>query len=226
MSAEPSHPPGPLPGLAPLPAVALPEVAVPSHVFVLGLPVDPGPHHQRRLLESWIALDPALRAHRDELAAVLRAASGPPQVGEVAVFLTHRDVGGALCGDGALLSLELVDPIAGAPPERAAVLGRELRRAATSMGHGDGLAQVDVRESRAGVPAVRARFFGLLAPAAGEPDDAASAPIVEACRWLFPVPGHPDLVWSVYLQTADLTRADGAIQELDELASSLRWAEP
>ena len=126
-----------------------------------------GRTHQRRLLESWIALDPALGPHRDELAPSCRAASGPPQVGEVAVFLTHRDVGGALSRGGALLSLELVDPIAGAAAgasrgagARAAPGGRP--RWATETGW----PRSTCGSTGAGVPAVRVRFLGLLAPAA------------------------------------------------------------
>ena len=50
--------------------------------------------------------------------------------------------------------------------------------------------------------------------------------MVEACRWLFPVPGHGDLAWSLVFQTADIAEADEVVAEFDQLAASLTWVEP
>ena len=50
--------------------------------------------------------------------------------------------------------------------------------------------------------------------------------MVEACRWLFPVPGHGDLAWSLVYQSPDIAEADEVVAEFDQLAASLTWVEP
>ena len=92
VSATSAHPSTP-------PPVTLPELAVPPHVFVLSLPAD-GPPEQ--LLDQWLEQaaelpdsslpEPLLVGHRDEMLAILSAACGEPQVGEVAAFLSYRQV--------------------------------------------------------------------------------------------------------------------------------------
>jgi hypothetical protein len=228
-AAAPSYAAG-MPGecVAPMEAVApaLPELAVPSHVLVLQLPLEPGADAQARLLAEWLALDPALAHHRDELMLLLAAASGEPGVGEVAAFLTHRDVAGSLVGGAGLLVLELLEPAPGSPGERAAHLCEQLQRTAESIGHGGGLAEVGLRQTTSGVSAVRLRFLGIAAGGRFADGTASTTtPAVEACLWLYPVPGCPDLAWSLYFQTTDLADADPAIEEFDRMAGSLSWAD-
>ena len=95
-SARPSTPP----------PVTLPELAVPPHVFVLSLPAT-----GRRTSSStngWSRRPScptrrcrtAIAGHREELLAILSAACGEPQVGEVAAFLSYRRVSTGFGGSG------------------------------------------------------------------------------------------------------------------------------
>jgi hypothetical protein len=219
-------------------AVALPELAVAPHVYVLPLPATQQPD---LVVEQWLALDAELTGelatHHAELAGIVAAACAEAQVGEVALFLSYRSGGpaGRLTGGAALLTLELLEPLAGHPDARAAALAVDLGLAADRMGHGDGLADVGTRRTASGVPAVRLRFLALVgAPVDAEVDasvdslagawaGAPATPMVEACRWLYPVPGHPDLAWSLVFQTTDIAEADELVAEFDQLAGSLAW---
>lgn len=222
-------------------AVALPELAVAPHVYVLSLPATEEPD---LVVEQWLALDAELTGelatHGDELAGIVAAACAEAQVGEVAVFLSYRGGGpaGRLTGGAALLTLELLEPLTGQPDARADALAVDLGRAADRMGHGDGLAEVGTRRTASGVPAVRLRFLALVeAPVHASVDSvvdssadgsagAPATPMVEACRWLYPVPGHPDLAWSLLFQTTDIAEADELVAEFDQLAGSLAWVGP
>jgi hypothetical protein len=215
-------------------AVALPELAVAPHVYVLPLPATQEPD---LLVAQWLALDAELTGelatHRAELAGIVAAACGEAQVGEVAVFLSYRGEAGPagrLTGGAALLTLELLEPLGGQSDARADLLAADLSRAADRMGHGDGLADVATRRTASGVPAVRLRFLALVDAPVVDPDNwvggAPATPMVEACRWLYPVPGHPDLAWSLLFQTTDIAEADELVAEFDQLAGSLAWVGP
>jgi hypothetical protein len=213
-------------------AVALPELAVAPHVYVLPLPTTQEPD---RVVEQWLALDAELTGelatHRAELAGIVAAACTEAQVGEVAVFLSYRGGPGPgrLTGGAALLTLELLEPLAGHSDARADALAVDLRQAADRMGHGDGLADVGTRRTTSGVPAVRLRFLALAEAPVDAPDSwvggAPGTPMVEACRWLYPVPGHADLAWSLLFQTTDIAEADELVAEFDQLAGSLAWVD-
>jgi hypothetical protein len=220
-------------------AVALPELAVAPHVYVLSLPVTQDPD---QVVEQWLALDARrtgeLAAHRAELAGIVSAACAEAQVGEVALFLSYRVAAGAagpaepagrLVGGAALLTLELLEPLAGHPRARADALAADLGRAADRMGHGDGLAEVGTRRTASGVAAVRLRFLAVIdGPAdslSNSLAEASGTPMVEACRWLYPVPGHADLSWSLLFQTTDIAQADELVAEFDQLAASLAWVD-
>ena len=82
--------------------MTLPELAVPPHVFVLPLPADGRPS---QLLDQWLEQaaelpGSPLAGHRDELLAILTAACGEAQVGEVAAFLSYRRVSTGSGGSG------------------------------------------------------------------------------------------------------------------------------
>jgi hypothetical protein len=196
---------------------SLPELGVPTDVLVVSLPAraEPG-----ALLDEWLQLDPTLALHRAELERVVTAASGEPQPGEVAAFLAFTDVGGRLVGGSALLTLELIDPLDAPVTERAERLVKDLRAAADRLGHGGGLAEIGPRQTTSGVAAVRLRFLAVLSAR----PDADGAPMVEACRWLYPLPDRADLAWSLVFQTTDLADADRLVAEFDGLAASLAWS--
>ena len=210
--------------------VTLPEIAVPPHVLVVSLttvPVADDPAGLRRLAREWVALGPGLKRHRRELGRLLEIATGQARLGEVAAFLAYRDVGRQLVGGASVLSLEVVEPLAGSPGERAASMAVHLRRTASSLGHVEGLSEVATRSTVSGVDAARVRFLAVLPPEAGaSEEDAVSSPVVEVCRWLFPVPGHADLVWALAFQTTDLEPADELVDEFDQMAASLTWVAP
>ncbi len=197
--------------------VALPELAVEPHVLVLPVPND---GDVDRFVAEWLAAAPELGPHRGELEPVVAAACTESQQGEVAVFLSYRPRGADLVGGAALLTLELLDPMTGTAGERAERLAAELRGCADRLGHTDGLAEVGARRTVAGVAAVRLRFLAV----AGAWPDRLEVPVVEACRWLYPVPEHPDLAWSLLFQTTDLAAADELLGDFDRLAQSLTWA--
>lgn len=197
--------------------VALPELAVEPQVLVLPVPND---GDVDRLVGEWLAVAPELGAHRTELERITAAACTESQQGEVAVFLSYRVRGGDLVGGAALLTLELLDPMAGDPEERAERLTGALLGCAERLGHTDGLAEVGARRTLSGVAAVRLRFLAVVASW----PDRLDTPLVEACRWLYPVPDHPDLAWSLLFQTTDLGAADDLVGEFDRLAQSLSWA--
>lgn len=224
------------------PSVALPEIAVPPDVLVVSLTGGRGDGsglgplgssggagarrtpRVRALVREWLAINPELRGHRRALVDLLEIAVGPGRLGEVAAFLAYRDLHGQLVGGVAVLSLELLEPLTGPPGERSAAMAAHLRRTATDLGHVEGLSQVGVRRTVAGVDAARVRFLATLR--AG-PDDPAPTdlPLVEVCRWLYPVPGHDDLVWALAFQTTDLEQADELVAEFDQQAASLAWVD-
>jgi hypothetical protein len=197
--------------------VALPELAVEPHVLVLPVPND---GDVDRFVAEWLAVAPELGAQRTELEQITAAACTESQQGEVAVFLSYRVRGDDLVGGAALLTLELLDPMAGDTEERAGQLSGALLGCAERLGHTDGLAEVEVRRTVSGVAAVRLRFLAVVATW----PDRLDTPVVEACRWLYPVPDHPDLAWSLLFQTTDLGVADDLVEEFDRLARSLSWA--
>jgi hypothetical protein len=198
---------------------SLPELGVPAEVLVVSLPARGEPS---ALLDEWLQLDPTLGPHRAELERVVTATSGEPQPGEVAAFLAFTDVGGRLVGGSALLTLELIEPLDAPVSQRADRLVTDLRAAADRLGHGGGLAEVGPRRTTSGVSAVRLRFLAVLTAR----PDADSAPMVEACRWLYPLPERADLAWSLVFQTTDLADADRLVAEFDDLAASLAWSTP
>jgi hypothetical protein len=208
-------------------AVALPQLAVAPHVLVISLGTA---RSVRSLVAEWLELDSALLPHRAHLEELLWPAE-QPRIGEVAAFMSYREVDGDLVGGAAVLSLELIGPYAGSPGERADQIAVSLRRTAESMGHVEGLTQVERRRTTSGVAAARVRFLGAMT---AEPVDATGAvvgmvamtPLIEACRWLYPVPGHPDLLWVLVFQTTDLDHADELVAEFDRMAASLTWVEP
>ncbi len=197
--------------------VALPEVAVERHVLVLPVPND---GDVDRFVGEWLAAAPELAGHRPELEQIVAAGCTESQQGEVAVFLSYRESGDDLVGGAALLTLELLDPMTGSAQARADRLAGALRSCADRLGHGDGLAEVQARRTVSGVAAVRLQFLAVVA--AGE--DRLDRPVIEACRWLYPVPDHPDLAWSLLFETTDLAQADELVEEFDRLAGSLAWA--
>jgi hypothetical protein len=210
-------------------AVALPELAVAPHVYVLSLPATEDPD---LVVAQWLALDAELTGelatHRAELAGIVAAACTGAQVGEVALFLSYRGAvgpAGRLTGGAALLTLELLEPLAGHSDARADALAADLGRAADRMGHGDGLADVGTRRTTSGVPAVRLRFLAVVDAPVDSLAAAPATPMVEACRWLYPVPGHADLAWSLLFQTTDIAAADELVAEFDQLAGSLAWVD-
>lgn len=196
--------------------VALPELAVEPHVLVLPVPND---GDVDRLVAEWLATAPELAAHRPELEQIVAAACTESQQGEVAVFLSYRESGADLVGGAALLTLELLDPMTGSAPARADRLADALRGCADRLGHGDGLAQVAARRTVSGVAAVRLQFLAVVAPG----EERLDSPVVEACRWLYPVPEHADLAWSLLFETTDLAHAGELVEEFDRLAGSLAW---
>jgi hypothetical protein len=198
------------------PPVARPELAVPRHVLVISLPPGAPP---RAAVEEWIRLEPDLREHDDALAELVEVAAGYRQPGDVAAFLMYGDVGGTLSGGTAVLTLEMVEPMSGSPAARARTIVDRLRAIARQIGHPDGTTRVEPRATAGGVAAARVRFVTVTPADDGED----CAPMVEVCRWLYPVPGHDDLVWSLCFQTIDLDRADELVAEFDALAGSLRW---
>lgn len=213
------------------PGVALPEIAVPPDVLVVSLTTGRGaagpPEGSRvpALVQEWLAVSPGLQRHDRALAELLEIAAGPGRLGEVAAFLAYRDVDHQLVGGVAVLSLELLEPLAGTPAERAAAMAAHLRRTAGRLGHVDGLSQVGLRRTVSGVEAARVRFLAALPSGPGR-SDSAGAPLVEVCRWLYPVPGHDDLVWALAFQTTDLEQADDLVAEFDQQAASLTWVDP
>jgi hypothetical protein len=220
----------------PLPSVALPEIAVPPHVLVVSLTnqrAEPGTAAfaamTRDLTREWLDLDGELRRHRRELELLVEVAAGESQLGEVAAFLAYRQGDGRLVGGAAMLSLELVDPIAGSTGQRAGAMADLLRGAATERGFVEGLCETTTRRTASGVPAARVRFLTAL-PRRSDSTDAdthadVSAPVVEVCRWLYPVPAHRDLVWALAFQTTDLDLADELVAEFDQMAGSLTWVD-
>lgn len=212
--------PAPIPPSRP---VALPEVAVPSDVFVLPLPLAERPE---QVVARWLSEQPGLAGESaGQLGHIVAAVSGSTQPGEVAAFLSYRESGpegDRLVGGAALLTLELLDPRPGSPLRRAKSLAVDLRQTADRLGHPDGLTDIGTRRTASGLPAVRLRFLAVVTPSGADED----APMVEACRWLFPVPGHPDLAWSLVFQTSDIAAADRLVEEFDRLAGSLAWARP
>jgi hypothetical protein len=198
------------------PMVQLPQLAVPGHALVVPLPCRRPP---AELLADWLTSSPGLRPHASVLAEAVAAAAAQPQVGEVAAFLLYDDAQGRLVGGPAVLALELTEPVAGSSTQRVEVMTDRLRASAREQGHVDGLSQVDTRSTASGVPATRLQFLGA------DPG-CAELPLVEACRWLYPVPGHPDLVWSLFFQTTDLDRSDELIEQFDAMADSLTWTDP
>lgn len=201
------------------PAVALPEIAVPSDVLVVSLTAAARPAD---LVREWLRASPGLRRHRRELADLVEIAAGPGRAGEVAAFLAYGDVEGQLVGGVSVLSLELLEPMTGSPGVRASAMAAQLRRMAGRLGHIEGLSQVGVRRTVSGAAAARLRFLAALPTGPGEPDSSAAA-LVEVCRWLYPEPGHDDLVWALAFQTTDLEPADGLVADFDQLAGSLTW---
>jgi hypothetical protein len=220
---------------AALPSVPLPEIAVPPHVLVVSLTTEraePGTAAfaalTRDLMREWLDLDPGLRRHRRELELLVEVAAGQSQLGEVAGFLGYRRSAGRLVGGAAMLSLELVEPIAGSTGQRATSMAGLLRRAAADRGIVDGLCETTTPRTASGVPATRVRFLAAL-PDRGDNAEsghaAVAAPVVEVCRWLYPVPGHRDLVWALAFQTTDLDLADELVAEFDQMAGSLTWVD-
>lgn len=217
------------PPAARLPSVALPEIAVPPHVLVVSLTTEraqPGSSAfralTRDLLHEWVDLDPGLRRHRRELELLVEVAAGQSQLGEVAAFLAYQRRDGRLVGGAAMLSLELVDPIAGSTGQRATAMAGLLRQAADTRGLADGLCETTTPRTASGVPAARVRFLAALPPRRGAE---VSAPVVEVCRWLYPVPGHRDLVWALAFQTTDLDLTDELVADFDQMAGSLTWVD-
>jgi hypothetical protein len=220
---------------AALPSVTLPEIAVPPHVLVVSLTTEraqPGTAAfgalTRDLMREWLDLDPGLRRHRLELELLVEVAAGQSQLGEVAAFLAYRRRAGRLVGGAAMLSLELVDPIAGSTGQRATAMAGLLRRVAAARGLVDGLCETTTPMTASGVPATRVRFLAALPErggGAGAEVAGVVAPVVEVCRWLYPVPGHRDLVWALAFQTTDLDLADELVAEFDQLAGSLAWVD-
>lgn len=226
---------------APETDVALPEVAVPPHVFVLPLPAAEPPD---RIVDRWLeqlreqtpeAADSLVGELRSELVGIVAAAGSGTQPGEIAAFLSYRGdrapgCDSRLVGGAAVLTLELLDARPGPPLARAESLAVDLRQTAERLGHDDGLTEIGSRRTASGVPAVRLRFLAIAeaggASAADGAEDCAETPMVEACRWLYPVPGHGDLAWSLVFQTTDIVDADALVAEFDQLAGSLAWAGP
>lgn len=224
MTAEP---------VAPVP-VALPELAVPPHVLVVSLCGDSGggrtPHAVRGAeatarvrwwTRQWLELAPGLRRHRRALAGLLDVALGEARPGEVAAFLDYRADGPArssrLVGGAAILSLEVVPPIAGEADHRVRQMADQLERSAAAPQAPAGFCEVSVRSTDHREPATRLRFVAALG---------SGGPVVEVCRWLYPVPGHPDLLWALAYQTTDLDCAAEQVAGFDQLAASLRWVDP
>ncbi len=225
--------------------MTLPEIAVPPHVLVVSLTTEraePGTaaftELTRDLMREWLDLDPGLRRHRRELELLVEVAAGQSQLGEVAGFLGYRRSAGRLVGGAAMLSLELVEPIAGSTGQRATSMAGLLRRAAAARGLVDGLCETTTPRTASGVPATRVRFLAALpnrsddagldlsGPDLARPDLVGVAtPVVEVCRWLYPVPGHHDLVWALAFQTTDLDLADELVDEFDQMAGSLTWVD-
>ena len=201
---------------------------MPAHVLVVPLPGAAAP---AQLLAEWLAAEPSLLPHQDLLAEVVTAAAAQPRLGEVAAFLTYGDRQGRLVrrGGGARPGADragagLLDRAGRGhdrPVARVGPVGRSRRRAE----------QVESRCTTSGVPATRLQFLGTLFDAELDAESATElggpdVPLVEACRWLYPVPGHPDLVWSLFFQTTDLDRAGELVDGFDEMAASLTWTDP
>jgi hypothetical protein len=201
------------------PPVARPELAVPPHVRVISLAHGDAPE---AVVEDWVELEPTLRAHHEALTELVATVMSHRQPGDVAAFLTYADVGDGLTGWAAVLTLELVEAMGGTPAVRARRIVGRLRAAAQQLGHPDGTTQVGSRTTSGRVAAARVRFL-----AAALPDEVENcARMVEACRWLYPVPRHGDLAWSLCFQTLDLDHADELVTEFDAMAASLRWTRP
>jgi hypothetical protein len=213
----------------------LPELAVPRAVLVVSLPARVEPAD---LVREWLQLDPELAGHRDELHRLATAASVASGPGEVALLLDYRARSGRLVGGSALLALEPIPPLTSGradPAEHtdglAGQLAGDLRELADRRGLGP-VAEVGTRRTESGIWAARLRFLAIAStalplaagPATAERDDDAAAPMVEICRWLYPVPGRPDLAWSLVYQTTDVADADELVAEFDELAGRLAWA--
>jgi len=200
--------------------VTRPELVVPHHALPVSLPLRVAPDE---LVAEWLRLEPALLPHAAMLTGLVLTATAEPEPGEVAAFLMYEEVGGCLVGGTALLSLELVEPMLGPPSIRADLITARLREAARSLGHVEGLTQLGRRRTASGVPSTRVRFLTTLFPA-WDVGDVGCSPMVEVCRWLYPVPTHRDLAWSLAFHTPDLDHAEMLVAGFDAMASSLRWA--
>jgi hypothetical protein len=225
------------------PPVPVPRLEIPGEVLALTLPVQAS---VTALVRRWVELDDdhvhGLRRQRRALRRIVIAATGRREPGDVAVLLRFVQRSGELVGGAAILRLARVEmddtadpaytagpahpayPVAfpGTDREREPIAPRvrtlvaELEATATEAGHGDGLAEVGPRLTRSGITAARIRALALV------PD----GPLVEVCRWLYPLPDHQDLVWELAYQTTDLDISDELVAEFDALAASLTWADP